>query len=170
MNNQILWVALYLISIIAANLLTAQFGPGVSIINAFLLIGLDLSSRDALHEMWRTGKWWKMGLLIGAGSIISWALNRNAGMVAMASFVAFAGAALVDTLAYHYLRRSRWMIKCNASNVLSAATDSLLFPTIAFGGFSPWITLGQFVAKVGGGFLWSLILGRLNVVASASQE
>ena len=45
------------------------------------------------------------------------------------------------------------------SNVFGALVDSLVFPTIAFGGFLPWITLGQFAAKVAGGFLWSLVLG-----------
>jgi hypothetical protein len=37
--------------------------------------------------------------------------------------------------------------------------DSVLFPTIAFGAFLPAIVLGQFVAKVAGGAVWSWILG-----------
>jgi hypothetical protein len=42
--------------------------------------------------------------------------------------------------------------------VPSAAVDSIVFPTIAFGGFLPLITLGQFAAKVAGGAVWSIIL------------
>ena len=36
--------------------------------------------------------------------------------------------------------------------------NSIVFPTLAFGGFMPVIVLGQFAAKVLGGFLWSKIL------------
>ena len=42
----------------------------------------------------------------------------------------------------------------------TTAVDSILFPTIAFGSFLPLIVLGQFAAKVGGGFVWSLLLNR----------
>lgn len=52
------------------------------------------------------------------------------------------------------------MIKINGSNIASAAVDSVVFPTVAFGSFLPIVTLGQFVAKVLGGFIWSLILNR----------
>ncbi len=36
--------------------------------------------------------------------------------------------------------------------------DSLVFPTIAFGGILWTITLGQFLAKVLGGYVWSLVI------------
>lgn len=168
--NQCLFVGLYLVAIVIANITTAIWGAGVSIANAFLLIGLDLTSRDFLHEFWKVGKWWRLSLLIGAGSIISWLLNRNAGQVAIASFVAFSSAAIVDTLIYHTLRKKNYLVKINGSNAPSALIDSVVFPTIAFGGLMPWVTLGQFVAKVGGGFLWSLVLRKLNVVVIASEK
>jgi hypothetical protein len=156
-------VALYLVAIVLANLTIALFGPSWAIFNAFLFIGLDLTARDGLHEAWH-GKylWPKMLLLIAAGSVISWMLNRDAGQIALASFIAFACAGLVDALVYHWLGGyPRWM-RINGSNVPSAAVDSILFPTIAFGSFMPWIILGQFAAKVFGGFAWSLILFRKN--------
>jgi queuosine precursor transporter len=154
-------VCLYLVAIIAANLVTARFGPSASIVNAFLFIGLDLTSRDRLHEAWhRRGLIWKMALLIGVGSLLSWMLNRNAGTIAIASFVAFACAAVVDTAIYQLLHRHNYLVKVNGSNILSALTDSLVFPTLAFGGFMPLVTLGQFAAKVAGGFIWALVLGR----------
>jgi hypothetical protein len=144
---------------VLANLVTARFGPKASILNAFLFIGLDLTSRDRLHEAWNgRGLIWKMGLLIATGSLLSFLLNRDAGMIAVASFVAFACASVVDTIAFHLLRGRAWMVKVNGSNVASALVDSLIFPTIAFGGFLPWITLGQFAAKVGGGAVWAYIL------------
>ena len=155
------YVALYLVAIVAANLTVAMWGPSMTIVNAFLWIGLDLTSRDKLHDAWHgNGLVWKMGALIAAGSVLSWLLNQNAAQIALASFVAFACAAVVDTVAYHLLRNRVWWQRVNGSNVLSAAVDSVIFPQLAFGAFLPAIVLGQFVAKVAGGALWSVILGR----------
>lgn len=130
-------------------------------INAFLFIGLDLTSRDKLHDTWRgRGLWWKMALLIACGSALSWVLNRDAGQIALASFVAFMCAGAIDAITYHVLRDRAWMIRVNGSNTLSAAVDSIVFPTLAFGAFMPIVVVGQFSAKVLGGFAWALILRR----------
>lgn len=152
-------VALYLAAIVAANLTVAAFGPSVTIINAFLFIGLDITSRDSLHQAWE-GKnlWLKMAALIATGSAISWLLNRNAGAIALASFVAFAASGIVDTITFYLLRNRAWWVKVNGSNIASAAVDSLIFPTLAFGTLLPFVVLGQFVAKVAGGAIWSLLL------------
>lgn len=162
---------LYLGAIVAANLSAAQFGPNATIINAFLFIGLDLTSRDALHERWhRQNLYPKMFALIAVGSLLSWVLNRDAGAIAIASLIAFAAAGLVDLVAYQWLRsrHSRWTT-VNGSNVVSALTDSIVFPTLAFGGFLPWITLGQWAAKVGGGLVWMWILRRRFDAVDARQ-
>lgn len=154
-------ISLYLSAIVLANLTVAWFGPGVSIVNAFLFIGLDLTARDRLHDRWGgRGLVWKMGLLIAAGGAISYLLNRDAGRIALASTIAFTAAALVDGIVYFLLRRKTYLVRVNGSNIPAAAVDSIVFPTIAFGGFLPWITVGQFAAKVAGGFVWSLILRR----------
>lgn len=152
-------VALYLVAIVAANLLVAWFGPAMTIVNAFLFIGLDLTSRDRLHDAWHgRGLVWKMVALIAVGSLLSWLLNRDAGQIALASFVAFACAATADTVTYHLLRRRSWWQRANGSNIVSAAVDSLIFPTVAFGAFLPVIVAGQFAAKVLGGLVWSWVL------------
>lgn len=155
-------IMLYLAAIVVANLLVAQFGPVVAILNAFLLIALDLTARDRLHEQWQgRGLWLKMLALIGSGSLLSYALNANAGPIALASFVAFLGAGLADTLVYWLLGERSRMVKVNGSNLVSSAVDSLIFPALAFGWPLLWpIVLGQFVAKVAGGWLWSLVLFR----------
>lgn len=154
------YISIYLIAIVAANLLVTQFGPSVAVINAFLFIGLDLTARDHLHEAWKgRGLAWKMALLIGTGSVLSWLLNRNAGQIAVASFVAFACAGIADALVYHALGDKARLLKINGSNVVSAAVDSVVFPALAFGFPLLWaVMLGQFAAKVGGGFVWSLVL------------
>lgn len=156
-----LLVLLYLAAIVIANLTVAMFGPAAIYVNAFALIGLDLSCRDRLHDAWqRRGLTWKMGLLILAGSALSWLLNARAGRVATASLTAFALAALVDAMLYQWLHRHPYLIRCNGSNVGGAIVDSLAFPTIAFGEFSLLTSLLQFLAKFAGGFAWSLILNR----------
>ena len=101
-----------------------------------------------------------MAILIAIGSGISYALNRNAGLIAIASFSAFALTAIVDTLTYQFLQNRPYLVKVNGSNIFSAFVDSLIFPTIAFGTFLPAIILGQFAAKVTGGALWAYILGK----------
>jgi hypothetical protein len=153
-----LYVIMYLVAIILANLTVALYGPGMAIINAFLFIGLDLTARDRLHDAWRGDKLLpKMAALIAAGSILSWLLNRNAGQIALASFVAFAAAATVDAIVYHLLGKYPRWLRINGSNIPSAFVDSLVFPTLAFGGFMPAIVFGQFIAKTLGGFVWSLV-------------
>lgn len=155
-------ILLYLAAIVAANLSAAWFGPPSVIINSFLFIGLDITTRDALHEQWEHKHLWlRMAGLIAAGSALSWALNRSAGSVALASLVAFAAAGAADTIVYNLLQRQSRLQRVNGSNIVSAAVDSLLFPWIAFGSFMPGISAGQFVAKVVGGYLWALVLNRL---------
>jgi len=166
-----IYVVLYLSAVIAANLTVTAFGPASAIFVAFLFIGLDLTARDHLHDAWHgQGLLWKMAALIAAGSLLSWLLNRNAGPVAIASFVAFASAATVDALVYHVLRHYPRWLRINGSNVPSAAVDSIVFPVLAFGGF-PWIIiLGQFLAKTLGGFLWSLLFRHLDRTALLGAE
>lgn len=155
------FVFIYLIAIVVANLITTRFGPAASVFNAFVLIALDLTSRDRLHEAWHKQYLaLKMAALIASGSALSWMLNRDSGQIALASFIAFGAAAITDTLVYQMLYKMPWRIKVNGSNLVSSAVDSLVFPTLAFGGILPLVTLGQFAAKVCGGFIWSLILGK----------
>lgn len=154
-------VVLYLAAIVAANLSVNAFGPSVVVVNAFLLIGLDLSLRDVLHERWQHRHLTlKMSALILAGSTLSWVIDRDAGRIAIASAVAFGAAGVADAFVYWLARRSSRLTRMNASNSVSAAVDSLLFPTIAFGGFMPLITAGQYLAKVVGGAVWAWLLNR----------
>ena len=151
-----IYSGIYVAALVVANLLVAWFGPWFSAINAFVLIGLDLSLRDKLHEQWQNDKLiLKMGVLIAVASVISYLLNPAAGVIALASFVAFAIAMIADTIVYHLLREKSWMTRSNGSNVAGAAVDSIAFPTIAFGGFMPEIVALQFFAKVFGGGIWS---------------
>ncbi|HEX8184721.1 MAG TPA: VUT family protein [Blastocatellia bacterium] len=157
--NSLGLAGLYLAAIVAANLIVTRFGPSAAIITSFLFIGLDITARDSLHESWRgRGLWPKMAALIASGSLLSWLANHNAGPIALASFAAFAASGAADALTYHALRHRAWLVKVNGSNLVSAAVDSLIFPTLAFGVLLPFVVLGQFIAKVAGGAMWAAIL------------
>jgi hypothetical protein len=154
-----IYVAAYLGAIVAANLLVAAFGPAITVVNAFVFIGLDLTCRDRLHDAWH-GRWLipNMAVLIVAGGVISYAVNASAAQIAIASTVAFMLAAAADAVVYALLGDRPWMLRANGSNTVSSAVDSLVFPTIAFGAILPLTVLGLFLAKLAGGFIWSLIL------------
>jgi len=150
----------YAVAMVAANLLVATFGPAISPINAFLLIGLDLTLRDWLHVRLKT---WQMGgLILGTGAL-TYLLNPAAGMIAVASAVSFLVAALVDWAVFVKTTGS-WIKRANVSNTAGAAVDSLLFPTIAFGVLMPEIIALQFIAKVSGGAVWSFVLSKFTKI------
>ena len=145
---------IYAVAMTLANLLVATFGPSISPINAFFLIGLDLTLRDWLHVRLKT---WQMGCLIVGTGGLTYLLNPAAGMIAVASAVAFLVAALVDWAVF-MRTTGAWIKRANITNTAGAAVDSLLFPTIAFGALMPEIVALQFVAKVAGGAVWSYVL------------
>jgi len=147
-------ILIYAAAMIGANLSVATWGPAVSPINAFFLIGLDLALRDWLHVRLRPIQ---MGALIASTGLLTYLLNPAAGMIAIASSVAFTAAALVDWTTFAKLRGS-WLYRANGSNVAGAAVDSLLFPTLAFGVLMPGIVLAQFAAKIAGGAIWAYLL------------
>lgn len=161
-------VALYLAAIVAANLSIGQWGIQAAIYNAFVFIGLDLVTRDALHDLWRGRLLRNMSLLIAVGSLLSLVASYlfvddpavSSERVALASFVAFASAAAADTIAYHKLRNKTWYERANQSNAVSAAVDSLVFPLVLFGSITFAIVFALFCAKLAGGVVWSFVLAR----------
>lgn len=163
-------VLAYLVAIVAANLLIAIYGPSAAIVVAFVFVGLDLVVRDKLHDRWQGRTLWpRMLALIATGGALSFLVNASAGPIAVASTVAFAAAALVDAAVYHAARRYPWELRSNGSNIAGAAVDSILFPTIAFGAILPGIVIGQFAAKVVGGFVWSKLLAPRRELRVSSQ-
>lgn len=153
-NNKV--IILYIVAIILANFSVAVFGPSVSPINAFLLIGLDLTVKDYLQINMKSPQ---MFLIIIASGVISYVLNPAMGMIAISSVTAFIVSSLVDYGVFSITKGS-WIKRANSSNIAGAVVDSLLFPTIAFGAFMPMIVVMQIIAKVSGGFLFSLIINK----------
>ena len=158
-----IYAFIYIAALVSANLLVAWLGVWFSLVNAFVLIGLDLSLRDKLHDLWDGDKLAvKMGGLIATASVVSYAINPATGMIAFASLAAFSLSMVADALAYQYLKGKDWMVRVNGSNVAGAMVDSVVFPTIAFGGLMLEIVALQFTAKMLGGFAWSNILKRFK--------
>jgi hypothetical protein len=150
-------IALYVSAIVAANLLVWWLGPWWSPLNALLLIGLDLSLRDKLHDRWGFGR--SLVLVVVAGAV-SFAVNPAASQIAVASVVAFVLSGVTDAAVYQRLIKRPTIVRMNGSNVAGAAVDSLVFPTIAFGALMPHIVVLQFVAKVIGGACYAHLLAR----------
>jgi queuosine precursor transporter len=155
----IIAIIIYATAMTMANLSIAHWGPWVSPINSFFLIGLDLALRDWLHLRLKVHQ---MGALIAASGLITYALNPAAGMIAVASAVAFTAAAVVDWTVFAKASGS-WLVRANKSNMAGAAVDSLVFPTLAFGVLMPHIVAVQFVAKVSGGAVWAWLISRVRV-------
>ena len=155
-----IYVIMYLAAIVAANVSVSLFGPGVTIANAFLFIGFNLTARDHLHDIWNGRNLRRnMTLLILSGAAIS--ALFGAGRIAAASFVAFAMSETVDAIIYQRLGGRAKLVQVNGSNVFSAAVDSVVFPALAFGWPLLWLVMvGQFAAKVFGGAVWALVLNR----------
>ena len=149
-------IALYAAAVIAANLLVAQFGPAITPINAFFLIGLDLSLRNYLSFKMNT---WQMSLMIIGTGVISYILNPASGMIAIASGVSFTVASFADWLTFK-TTVGTWFKRNLAGNSVGALVDSVVFPTIAFGSLMPMIVLAQFVAKVAGGSMWGMLINK----------
>jgi queuosine precursor transporter len=152
-------VALYLGAIVLANYLVATFGPWIAPFNAFLLIGLDLTTRDALHDRWRGDQLAiRMVALVVAGGALTLVAAPGAAWIAVASSGAFVLAAMADGIAYELLVDRRRLVRVNGSNVRGAAVDTVVFLVVAFGTLDPILATTLFAAKVGGGFVWSLAL------------
>src|SRR6185369_6864044 len=129
-------VVVYLLAIVLANLLASTYGPSITVLTAFLFIGLDFTTRDFLHSKWEHNHLRiRLFILIAAGSLLSYIVNINTAQIAFASLVAFAAAGIVDTIIYSVLHKNSWLVRINGSNVVSSTVDSFIFPTLAFGSF-----------------------------------
>ena len=158
-------ITVYAVAMTVANLAVSAFGPAITPINAFVLIGLDLALRDWLHFRLRP---WQMGALIGVTGLLTYLLNDAAAQIAIASAASFTVAALVDWAVFSRLKGS-WMRRSAGSNVAGAAVDSLVFPTLAFGSLMPSIVLAQFVCKVIGGAVWSFLISKSVHTSNVSE-
>ena len=151
-------ITAYALAMVVANLAVSVFGPAVTPLNSFLLIGLDLALRDWLQVRLR---FWQMTSLVLAAGALTYGLNPAVGGIAVASAASFLLAAFVDWGVFVRARGS-WLWRSMSSNIAGAAVDSVVFPTLAFGVLMPQIVALQFVAKAVGGSAWAWVFSRIK--------
>lgn len=140
-------VAAFLGLAVAANIVTAHYGPvavgfGLTATAGTWFAGLILLVRDWVHET--TGVRW-VWACIAAGAVASWWMT-DLPRLAIASGIAFLISELADLFVYTPLRKQGWAKASAASNLVGSVVDSVVFLLIA--GFFTWpILAGQFVAK-----------------------
>ena len=152
-----IYSVIYIGALVCANLLVVMIGPWFSVVNSFVLIGLDLTLRDKIHDKWN-GNPMKIGGLIVIAGAISYLLNPASGQIAIASVIAFCLSMIADSFVYEKLKDQPWQKRIAGSNLVGAAIDSLVFPTVAFGVLMPEIIAMQFISKVNGGFIWAQVI------------
>lgn len=153
-----LLILCYLFAVVASNLAIAAFGPYALMLTSSILIPFDLVARDVLHEEWQgENLFFKMGLLVVAGSYISYLMNQDALMIATASFFAFLFAGITDGIVYQFLFKKSRVFKMNTSNFFSAIVDSFIFYTIAFNILDFKMIGVQSAVKFCGGIAWTFI-------------
>lgn len=155
-------LTLYIIAIVLANWLVTCFGQAALPFTAFFLIPFDLIVRDLMQDRWqgRTTLWWRMGLLILGGGLISVATATGSVRVNVASLTAFVVAGACDALTYQWMIRYGRVFRINGATVLAAVTDSIVFGLIAFDHASWRLILAQIGMKAAGGLVWSLVMFR----------
>jgi uncharacterized PurR-regulated membrane protein YhhQ (DUF165 family) len=158
-------ILIYATAMTLANLTLAHYGPWVSPLIAFFLIGLDLTLRDWLHMRLRPLQMLALILVSGA---LTYLLNPSAQHIVIASAAAFTVAGLVDWRAFSRLTGS-WLRRSIGSNVVGAVVDTVVFSALAFVLLSPapkplevvvQIAALQFAFKVAGGAMWAWLFSR----------
>ena len=139
-----IWLALYVATIFAANWAIATFGMvpvgfGLLAPAGVYFAGLAFTFRDLTQDA--LGRRWTFAAIaIGAG--LSALVSPQ---FALASGAAFLISESADMLVYTPLRRRHWVGAVAASNVVGFTLDSVIFLLLAFGSleFLP----GQLVGK-----------------------
>lgn len=155
-------VLIYILAISYSNLLASKYGVWITPFTAFFLIGLELVVRDILHH--KISKL-KMIIVVLISGVISFLINKDSLMIAIASFSAIVLSSLVDYIVYSKTK-GRWIKKTNISNFFSSLVDSIVFVAIAFGFVFSIVIFWQWMAKFIGGFVWSLIISAVKKMPS----
>ncbi|WP_203230630.1 VUT family protein [Agromyces humi] len=147
-------LAVYIGAIVAANILSANFGLvpvgfGLVVSAGTYAAGFALLSRDFVHTYLGV-----RGVLLGmaVGLALSWFLATPA--LALASAVAFLVAEVADMLVFLWARPRGFVRAALISNCVSAPVDTVLFLWIA--GFP--LTFESIVGQMVGKIVWATIV------------
>lgn len=158
MRSWVLVIA-FLLSIAAANLAVAHWGQVALVVTAWVVIPFDMLTRDLLHERWQGDRLvLRLAGLVVAGAAIAVAVSPSSLRVSSASCASFAASMAVNAAVFHaMLARSRFS-RMNASNLLAAIVDSILFPLLAFGELELALSAAQAGSKFAGGVAWTTLV------------
>lgn len=161
-----LFLAIYILSIVAANWAVATFGIvpvgfGLYAPAGVYFAGIAFTARDLTQD--RLGKSAVLAAIV-VGAALSALLSPA---LALASGVAFLVSELADFAVYTPLRRRGWLAAVVASNVVGVIVDSALFLALAFGSLD--YLLGQVVGKLWMTALAVVCLSAWRIAKEASR-
>lgn len=151
-----LLACVYVAVFVIINLIVNHCGPWVIPVTTVAAVCVNMMIRDFL--LYDGGLKWSATTCAAAGAITVM-INYDAGMVAMASFVAVVSGALISGGVYRVLPgdfdSKRW-----PANIASAIGDALIFPTLSFMAFMPEISAMQFISKMAAVTVITIIMRR----------
>lgn len=144
-NLGIVFAALYVATVFAANLAIERFGVvpvgfGLLAPAGVYFAGLAFTLRDLTQETLGRGA---VVAAILVGAACSYVVSPA---FAVASAAAFLFSEFADFAVYTPLRRRHWLGAVAASNLVGAVVDSAIFLTLAFGSLD--FLVGQVVGKL----------------------
>lgn len=156
----ILWVALYIASILAANLTLDRFidlGVFGMLSMGTVFFAAVFTLRDRLHGYGLRVVFIAIAAALAVNLIAAIALGTPLRFL-VASFVAILFSELADTAAYQRMINRSWLRRALTSNAISIPLDSLLFTLIAFYGIMSNAEITQII--------WADILFKTLIAAA----
>ena len=147
-------VAVYVVVVVAANVLTSRFGvvwvaPGLAGAAGSYAAGAALFARDVLHDV--AGRRVVLAAILLAALLSALLAGAH---LALASGVAFVLSEVLDTAVYVPLRARGWTRAVLVSNAVGAVVDTVVFLSVAGFGLTRATVGGQLVAKL----CWATVL------------
>ena len=138
------WSSAYVAIFTIVNLIVYYCGAWVIPITTSVCVAANMMLRDRVF----CGKGLKFSAAAAAAGLCTFAINHGALTVAIASFTAVVVGAFVAGWAFKLLKNKVAIEKARPiANTCSAVTDSILYPTIAFMAFLPFVSVEMFASK-----------------------
>ena len=140
-----IWLLLYILTILGANWAITEFGLigvgfGLVAPAGVCFAGAAFTLRDLAHEA--LGRRAVIAAIL-IGALLSWWIESP--QLAVASGVAFLCSELADLVVYEPLRERNWLTAVAVSNAVGFCVDSALFLWLAFGSLD--FSEGQLLGK-----------------------
>lgn len=152
------WSSAYVAIFTIVNLIVYYCGAWVIPITTSVCVAANMMLRDRVF----CGKGLKFSAAIAAAAgLCTFAFNHAALSVAVASFTAVVAGAFVAGSVFKLLKSKVSIEKARPiANTCSAITDSLIYPTIAFMTFLPFVSMEMFASKFLSVLLYTFIINK----------